>query len=483
MKRAPTVLLIEDEEPNLKALTRLISRQGYQVFGAMTGQGGLDLASERGPDLAIVDLQLPDLYGEEVIRRMQSASPGTQCIVLTATGSAAKAFECLQAGATDYFEKPIVDFARFFQVLRKAVEIRDLKEENRRLRRGNRDGVESLIGNSRAMQELKQMLTEVGPFPFPVLITGESGTGKEVVARAVHASSNRREGPFLAVNCAAIPEQLLESTLFGAEKGAFTGADKMRVGLFEEAQDGTLLLDEIGDMPLNMQVKLLRVLEMKEITRLGANKPIKVNARVLTATHRNLQAWVSEGKFREDLYHRIKVIEVKIPPLRERLDDVPLLAYYFLKELNAEYNREVRIDSSAMNTLAAYPWSRNNVRELRGQLTRAFVLCKDDNIMATDLDLSAEPRGLASRPPADAAGGESDATFGLMSELVELNYRDAKEEVLKEFSRQYLQTLLQETGGNITRAADRAGMERPNFRRLLKRYGVTRPTGSQTVEG
>ena len=476
--RAPTVLLIEDEEANLKALTRLIRRQGYTVAGAMTGQGGLELAEETRPDLAIVDLQLPDIYGEEVIRRMQVASPGTQCIVLTATGSAAKAFDCLQAGATDYFEKPIVDFDRFFQVLRKAVEIRQLKQENERLRKGT-SGLDRLVGNSRPMQELKRLITEMGDFPFPVLITGASGTGKEVVAQAIHDSSKRRNERFLAINCAAIPEQLLESTLFGAERGAFTGADRRRIGLFEEASDGTLFLDEIGDMPLSMQAKLLRVLQQKEITRLGSNTPIKINTRVVAATHQDLPQGVRDGRFREDLYFRIKVMEVAIPPLRERLEDIPLLAYFFIKELNAEYEREVQIDSSAMNSLAAYSWSKNNVRELRAALTRAFVLCKGESILATDLQLGDGPRA----PAASAVMSSSSQSTGPSPELMSMSYRDAKEAVLDTFSKQYLETLLAETGGNVTRAADRAGMQRPNFRKLLKRYKVVRPEGSQTVEG
>ena len=475
---APTVLLIEDEEANLKALTRLIRRQGYTVAGAMTGQHGLDLAEETRPDLAIVDLQLPDIYGEEVIRRMQLASPGTQCIVLTATGSAAKAFECLQAGATDYFEKPIVDFDRFFQVLRKAVEIRQLKKENARLRKGAR-GLDRLVGNSRPMQELKRLITEMGDFPFPVLITGASGTGKEVVPQAIHDSSKRRDERFLAINCAAIPEQLLESTLFGAEKGAFTGSDRRRIGLFEEASDGTLFLDEIGDMPLTMQAKLLRVLQQKEITRLGSNIPVKVNTRVVAATHQDLPRAVKDGRFREDIFFRIKVMEVAIPPLRERLEDVPLLAYFFIKELNAEYEREVQIDNSAMNSMAAYSWSKNNVRELRAALTRAFVTCKDESIQVTDLKLG---DGMAISPAEAMFESESEGTSP-NSALMAMSYRDAKEAVLDSFSKQYLETLLAETGGNVTRAADRAGMQRPNFRKLLKRYKVARPEGSQTVDG
>lgn len=472
MSDSPTILVIDDEVLSLRALTRLMRQQGFHVLTASTGEEGLRAARENDVHVALVDLNLPGIQGDQVIRHIVAEVPRTQCICITAQGGAAAAFDVLNAGAWDYFDKPISDFERFFQVLRNAIAVRELRLENAELRSAQMSGLEGLIGNSRAMNDLRRMVSDVAAFDgIPVLITGASGTGKERVAQALHASSERSSGPFIAVNCGAIPADLLESELFGYERGAFTGATRGKAGKFEAAEDGFLFLDEIGDMPLEMQVKLLRVLQEKQIVRVGANQPTPVNARIIAATHQELPERVKEGRFRQDLYYRLNVIEVKVPPLSERLEDVPLLAYYFLKDLNMQYGLGKQIDERAMNALSQHGWHDNNVRELQGALTRAYVRCRTKAIGAEHLALSGAPQD----GPAPSMDQPAPSGMPMHPTLVDLPYREAKDEVLSSFTRWYLEQLLGQEGWNVTRAAERAGMLRENFRRLMRRYGVSRP--------
>ncbi len=474
-ERPPTLLIIDDEVNIRKALGRQLSRQGYRVLEAGTGEEGLAVMQEQSVDLALVDLLMPGLSGQEVLTEVRSKHPRIVCILITAHGSAQAAFLALNAGAYDYFEKPIMDQQRFFQVIRKGLEYQRLKDENDQLQAALqvRGGSEHLIGNSDAIRSVVSMIRSVAKVPVSVLITGESGTGKERVARAIHAESTNAKGPFVGVNCAAIPETLIEGELFGAEKGAYTGANTTKQGYFEAAASGTILLDEIGHMPLHMQVRLLRVVNEREVVRLGSNRPIPINCRILAATHVDLKQAVKEGSFREDLYFRLNVVEISVPPLRERKDDIPLLAWYLLDKYNQEFDKSVRtISPEAQDLLSAHDWADNNVRELENYIKRAMVFTNGEVLEASSLGL--HPRaGLGPQPGPDRRSASSGG--GYAPDLLEMDYTAAKSAVVEDFSRWYLIDRLCKAGWVITRAAELAGQQRPNMKRLMRKYGIERP--------
>jgi len=467
----PTVLVVDDELNIRRAMKRQLTRQGYVVLDASCGADGIEIIKNNSIDIALIDLRMPDMGGHEVLREFRTLSPKTECIVITAHGSAEAAYLALSEGAYDYFEKPIMDSSRFFQILRKALEVRDLKEEKSRLKAKLGDSSpDQLIGNSPAMLRMNDLIRDVARVPVPVLITGESGTGKERVARSIHASSPQSEGPWVAINCTAIPENLLESELFGHEKGAFTGAASQKRGLFEEANSGTLFLDEIGNMPVSMQAKLLRVLQEREITRVGGSKPIPINCRILAATHVEMKGAIEEGTFREDLYYRLNVINIAVPPLRDRLEDIQLLTYYFVRKFNSEYGKSVRsVSSAALELLRSQTFEENNVRQLENIINRAMVLVRADELGAELFDLTpGTPRLSAS------GGGDSISPFD--TRLLTMDYVDAKKVLVESFSSWYLEDRLRETGWNITRAAEMSGQQRPNFRKLMTRFKVKVPS-------
>jgi DNA-binding NtrC family response regulator len=474
-QRRPTVLIVDDELNIRRALARQLTRQGFEVHDAGNGAAGIALIQEHRMDIALIDLKMPDMSGHEVLREFRNLSPATECIVITAHGSAEAAYLALSEGAYDYFEKPIMDSSRFFQILRKALEVRDLKEEKSRLQAqlGGDSGTQ-LIGNSPAMIKLNGLIRDVARVPVPVLITGESGTGKERVARAIHQSSPQADGPWVAINCTAIPENLLESELFGYEKGAFTGAQGRKHGLFEEASGGTLFLDEIGNMPISMQAKLLRVLQEREIVRVGSSRSIPINCRILAATHVGLKEAIAKGDFREDLYYRLNVINIQVPPLRDRAEDIQLLTYFFVQKFNQEYAKNVRsLSSEALELLQSQEWKENNVRQLENAINRAMVLCQADEL-GIELFNLAPGRGTSLQGPMEGSSG------GMFDErLTDMDYTDAKREVVEAFSRWYLEDRLRETGWNITRAAEMSGQQRPNFRKLMTRFGVDVPSTSE----
>jgi len=470
-QRAPIVLLVDDEPNIVSSHSRLLRRQGFEVRGATSGRAALDIVRAEHIDVAVVDLAMPGMNGIEVIQAIRQMAPHIECVVLSGHGDAKDAFEALNAGATDYFRKPVQDMQRFTHLLRKSIEVRDLRDQNNKLRAALDRETDDLIGRSATWRNVIQEIREYAPFDMPVLITGESGTGKERVARAVHRASRVAAGPFLPLNCTAITETLLEDKLFGHEKGAFTGANARKPGMFEEATNGTIFLDEIGDMPSEMQSKLLRVLQEREVTRVGGSRPIKVNARVLAATHRNLEKMVDSGEFREDLYYRLKVLPIGIPPLRDRKEDIPLLAYHFARKFAEKHGKQVRsIDRGALNALSAHDWSNNNVRELEHELTRALVRMRGDVLTVELLDI---PTAAGHVPVAETPVGQAPAGFD--PEWFEDDHNVAKARFVEWFERTYLTMRLRATGWNITRAAELSGMQRPNFRKLMRRYGIEKP--------
>ncbi|HEX5725325.1 MAG TPA: sigma-54 dependent transcriptional regulator [Longimicrobiaceae bacterium] len=369
------VLVIDDEAGLRHTLLLILRDEGYQVLVADDGEAGLRLALAEPPDLVLCDVRMPRLGGLEFLQRYQEAGGTGLVIMMSAYGSLDTAVEAMRRGAYDYISKPF-NADEVLLTLRKAEEREQLRREVARLRRevGEVEGFDGVVGASAAMREVQDLAGRVAPFPSTVLVTGESGSGKEAIARAIHRSSPRRERPFVAVNCGAIPENLLESELFGHEKGAFTGADRAREGVFEEADGGTLFLDEIGELSLPLQVKLLRVLQERSIRRVGGSGERAVDVRVLAATARDLVEEVKAGRFRDDLFYRINVVQIHIPPLRTRPEDIPLLAEHFLRLHARRLNLEAGpLPRALVPVLAAYSWP-GNVRELENVVERALIL-------------------------------------------------------------------------------------------------------------
>lgn len=380
-------IIVVDDEINIRsALVTVLSKQGYDVRGVGSGEEALEELTHGGAELVITDLKMPGMGGIEFIRRLKAAWPETEVVVMTAYGSIDTAVEAMRSGAYDYVTKPI-DRERFPLVVTKALERRALANENKQLRDRleTRVRYDQMVGESEPMQRVYSLVEMVADSGVTVLLTGESGTGKELVARAIHHKSARADGPFVTLNCGALPENLFESELFGYEKGAFTGATTTKVGRFELADSGTLLLDEIGELSLKSQVDFLRVLETKEFRRLGGTKVIKVDARIVAATNRNLEEAVKQGDFREDLYYRLNVVPIRLPPLRERGEDIPLLAERFLREFSAQHHRDLKeISRDVMRLMRLYAWP-GNIRQLRNLMERLVITVKEPAIQPEHL--------------------------------------------------------------------------------------------------
>jgi two-component system response regulator AtoC len=380
------VLVVDDEESLRLVLRTYLKREGYEVEVASTGEEALALVERFGPDVILTDVRMPKMGGLDLLATLKAKGIEATVIVMSAYGNVDLAIEAMKAGAYDYLQKPFKT-EEVLLVLRKAEEREALRRENRALRQEIRKEnlFEDILAKSPQMEAIFRTIAKVADYKTTALITGESGVGKELVARAIHRRSARRGGPFIAVNCGAIPETLLESELFGYKKGAFTDATTDRAGLFEQANHGTLLLDEIGELPLPLQVKLLRVLQEETLRRLGDTKDMKVDVRILAATHRDLGAETRAGRFREDLYYRINVLPIAIPPLRERREDVPLLIDHFVARNNARFGIHIRgLDPEARRLLLEYNWP-GNVREVENTIERAMVLCERDTIGVDDL--------------------------------------------------------------------------------------------------
>ncbi len=380
------VLVVDDEE-NLRLVVRtFLKRDGYEVEVAASGEEALALVETFGPDVILTDVKMPKMGGLDLLATLKAKGIDATVIVMSAYGNVDLALEAMKAGAYDYIQKPF-KAEEVLLTLHKAEERESLRRENRALRQEIRreNLFEDILAKSPQMQAIFKTITKIAEYKTTALITGESGVGKELVARALHHKSSRRGGPFLAVNCGAIPEPLLESELFGYRRGAFTDAVVDRAGLFEQANGGTLLLDEVGELPLSLQVKLLRVLQEETIRRLGDTKDLKIDVRILAATHRDLAAETKAGRFREDLYYRINVLPIHIPPLRERREDIPILLDHFLARNNARFNTQIRgIDPEARRLLLEYAWP-GNVREMENTIERAMVLTERDTLGADDL--------------------------------------------------------------------------------------------------
>jgi len=381
-----TLLLVDDEEKARFFLSQSLRKEGYEVLTAGNMAEALSLVQQYPLDLALVDLMLPDGDGLTVLQAVKLQNAALPVIIFTGYGAVTSAVQAIKQGAYDYIEKP-VDMTKLKVIIAKALETLTLRREIDRLQAvpPSGSGAPLIVGHTKAMQQVAELITRVAPTRTTVLIQGETGTGKDVVARTIHRQSKRASGPFVAINCAAIPDALLESELFGYERGAFTGAHRRKRGVIEEADHGTLLLDEIGAMKMDMQGKLLRVLEDQKLRRVGGQADIPVDIRILAATNTDLRAAVTEGRFREDLYYRLRVVEIFMPPLRERIEDLELFIATFLSEFNQVLGKQIKgISQDALALMRAYHWP-GNIRELRNILERAIILCDEEEILPTHL--------------------------------------------------------------------------------------------------
>ena len=383
---APRILIVDDDRSNVESLSRVFRREGYDVLTAGDGKAGLDAIRKEHVNVVLTDLMMPGMNGVDLLRSVRTLSPESEVILMTAFGTVETAVEAMKEGAYDFVTKPFKRI-QIVKGVRRALEKQTLVIENRALREelGRMRKERRIIGNSVAIRQTLEMVQQVAPSSATVLLLGESGTGKELFARAIHEASPRRDRPFVAVGCAALPESILESELFGYEEGAFTGARRRKEGRFEMAHGGTLFLDELGEMSGTTQVKLLRVLQEGELERLGGTRTIQVDVRIIAATNKRLEAEVAAGRFREDLFYRLNVISIELPPLRDRDDDVPLLAHHFLQHFSKKNAKPMRgFSREALEALADHRWP-GNVRELENTIERAVVLAKTDAVTPEDL--------------------------------------------------------------------------------------------------
>ena len=448
----PTVLIIDDEPAHRLMVRVVLGDAGFKVLEADNGPAGLAAVRTRPVDVILLDMRMPGMSGQEVLQRLQESGSCPPVIMLTAFGSVGNAVEAMKAGAWDYLTKP-TDNDELLAVVQKAYDHARLTRENRDLKKQIGQLRDTrLIGDSPAMRRVVELIEQVGPSEANVLILGESGTGKELVAQLLHEHSLRREGALVKVNCAALPETLLESELFGYVRGAFTGATQDKPGRFQLAAGGTLFLDEIGELPMTLQAKILRALQERIVEPLGGVTPVSVDVRFIAATNRDLPAMIAEGKFREDLYYRLNVLEIRIPPLRERSEDIPLLTDHLLAKLCRKNNRPVRsVSRDFLDALSRHEW-RGNVRELENVLERSLILCRGDVLDVRDL-----PEHLLSpaRTPAT-----SSATAPTENPL-EAAERHALEETLRKYA------------GHRERTAQALGISRRTLQYRLKKYGLT----------
>ena len=451
--RRASVMIVDDDRNTRDGLQRAL-RRNYDVHAVESAERALALIGELEIDVMLTDVRMPGMDGLTLLRRVQARSPQVICILLTAYGSVETAVEAMKGGAYDFLTKPI-NLDHLELLLQRALRARDVEAENTSLHQelDQKFGLESLIGDSPAMQEVFEVVRQAAPTQATVLVTGPSGTGKELIAHAVHRLSTRNRGPFIAVHCAALQTNLLESELFGHEKGSYTGAASQRKGRFEMADGGTLFLDEIGEIDASVQVKLLRVLEERRFERVGGSQVVEVDIRLICATNRNLREMVAKGEFREDLFYRLDVVNVALPSLCERGSDIPLLAMHFLSEFSEKNGRDIEgMTSDAINVLSAYSWP-GNVRELRNTIEKMVVLSRGDRLTARDVPLnireSAQRDGIASSSGAlkVSAGGS-----------------------LADTERAKILAVLRRNDNNRTQAAEELGISRRTLHRKLKRY-------------
>jgi two-component system response regulator HydG len=453
--RGVKVLVVDDERAHAEAMGETLAGIGLDVEVATSGEEALRRLAEGDPDVVLTDLVLDDATGMDVLRAAKSSRPDREVVVISGRGGIESAVEAMKAGAATYLRKPLrVEEVR--EVVRKAVERQELARTNLELRRrlDERYGFQGMVGVSPSMQRVFEVIRNVAGTNATVLIVGESGTGKELVAQAIHQNSRRAAGPFLALNCAALSPGILESELFGHEKGSFTGAHRTHKGKFEAAGGGTLFLDEVGDMPAELQSKLLRVIEAREVYRVGSNEPVKVDVRLVAATHWDLRALVKEGKFREDLFFRLNVVTLPLPPLRERREDVPLLATVFLREFRAAHGKDAEgFTPAALEALRGYSWP-GNVRELRNAVESMVVVSR-----GKALDVDSLPSWIGAPAPSSAAARPSAA-----SALAGITLADAE--------RLLVRTSLEAQGGNREKAAKALGISERTLYRKIREFGL-----------
>ncbi len=462
---ADHILVIDDELSMRELLGILLRRDGYRVTACGTAEEGLEVVGAGGVDLVLTDLNLPGVDGLEFMRRLRehqdSEVRDVPVVLITAYGTAAHAVEAMKQGAADYVLKPFNNDDLLLNV-RRTLDRRALQEENLQLRAALRQKYwfENLIGASPAMLEVYHLIQRVKDSPINCLLHGESGTGKELVARAIHYSGSRKAGPFVAVNCGAIPDTLIESELFGYKKGAFTGATRDKRGVFEAANGGTLFLDEVGDMPLHAQVAVLRALAQRTVLPVGGVEEIEVDVRIVAASHRDLAVQVAEGSFRDDLYYRLNVVRIDLPPLRDREGDIELLSHHFVRQFADEYRKPISgISAEGMAQLRRFGWP-GNIRELRNAMERAVALEQGETVSLESLPETVRAaRGVST---ADNDGRERKIPF----EGVELD------NILGDVERRYLELALQRTAGNRTQAAELLGMSYRSFRYRLEKFGL-----------
>jgi two-component system nitrogen regulation response regulator NtrX len=442
------VLVIDDEKAIRETLSEILSDEGYAVTALASGEEGLKRLQEESFDLAFLDVWLKDRDGLSILEAADGRLREVPVVMISGHANVETAVRAVRLGAYDFLEKPL-SLERVILTAQKAIERRDLLAEVASFR-GRSESEATLLGDSPAMQQLKGEIARVAPTDARVLITGENGTGKELVARSIHRLSTRADSPLVEVNCAAIPEELIESELFGHVRGSFTGATEDRRGKFEEADGATLFLDEVGDMSARTQSKVLRALQEGRFTRVGGSKAISSDARVLSATNKNLTDEIRRGAFRDDLYFRLAVVPISVPPLRERTEDIPLLARHFLGEASARFGRRSKsLSAAAVEALVAYRWP-GNVRELKNLVERLMILCPAEEIRREDL-------------PAEILEGESAPQISADASL-----KDARDE----FERRHILAALRRHRGNVTRAAEALQVERSNLYRKLKSYGI-----------
>ncbi len=449
-----SILIVDDEISIRQSLEGILEDEGFATFFAATGEECLTLLQTEDPDLILLDIWMPGIDGLETLKKIKQTRPQQLVVMMSGHGTIETAVKATQFGAFDFIEKPL-SLEKVLLSIQNALKIGQLVAENKALKEKIGHDYQ-MIGNSEVIEQLKQQIKMAAPSSGWVLINGENGTGKELVARAIHLQSTRANKPFVEINCAAIPEELIESELFGHEKGAFTGATSARRGKFDQANGGTLFLDEIGDMSLKTQAKILRILQEHKFDRVGGNRTIEVDVRVIAATNKNLQEEMSSGKFREDLFFRLNVLPFHVPPLRKRKDDIPRLCAHFLHYFCGKESREIKtISKPALNSLMEYNWP-GNVRELKNLIERLVIMTPGKEINLSDLPLVISQKN-----------HKNDSQRMITSDLP-ASYREAKEI----FEKQFLLDRLRENDWNVSRTAEQIGLERSNLHRKIKGYQI-----------
>jgi len=459
------VLIVDDETNIRRVLAAMLKRDGYDVTAAEDGEQALAAMNRAPVDVVVTDLVMPRMGGLDLLRHVASAHPDVPVIMITAHGTVDTAVEAMKAGAFDYITKPF-DQEDLRKVIAKAARARVL--EGQHVHPPTADGERPpLVGQSPSMRAVYDVIARVADSPSTVLITGESGTGKELVAQALHRGSSRRTQPLIKVNCAAIPKDLVESELFGYEKGAFTGAVGSKPGRFELADGGTLFLDEIGEIPVEMQVKLLRALQESEFERVGGIRTLRVDVRLIAATNRNLETLIADGRFREDLFYRLNVVPIALPPLRDRREDIPLLAQHFIEKYDRRLGKKVeRVDAGAMEILVNYGWP-GNIRELENVMERSVLFADGDLVTVAQL-----PETLRERTPGAARPVAPLGALGAIAAPSGASMKDIVRQAQSELERTLISRALEETGGNVTRAAKKLQISRKSLQVKMKELGL-----------